>query len=622
VVDRGSWGSDDGVAKATPPGGEPILVSAREVVLADVIDEPIRYTDSPMDQEMNFPNPVVRTDLPTRRSRWPRVLLAALGVGLLVLLFLPQILGSKVGRRFVVSSIAGKTNMKVTIGTFKTSWFGGTSIQFLSMSDPAGRGMGAKSITTQASLWNLLRDRYRVGDCVIDGAHFEFVVDDGRGNDTFDFMKPQTPPAPGAPPQSTAARLLPNLSGRITINGGTVILHRGTVQPKLYNTVWQQGRLENVEAKFDIQSLDKPWTYSFAADAVEGENPRGTIVSSGTVDLGENRQIDVRQMKLDCTLSGENVRTGGLGAALIPESTPDDVRQAFGPVLHRIVLAMKASDGRLTFPHFEASGPIANFKLRPTVDLTVTPNVLEIPEGGGPGVIQVGVSKRVANQALVYLNPFFREAVGGEGNGGVTVHVDRLRAPLGGRQWAKQLQAKGRLWAQDVKLNRADEMAVTDPLPDNLASQLALLTGDEQKTVTLDVDGPFAIAQGVASHGPTATTVGDTTLTIGGATDLLSGAITSTASLVRSASISSRLQTSGPMNLAMPLTGTIRKPQLGVSQVKGDAPGPWVQALAARVGEQTVRMRAKETQRQMEKSQNQVQDILRPLQPPPGTPQP
>jgi len=281
--------------------------------LADVTDESIRYTDSPMDQEMNFPNPVVRTDLPTRRSRWPRVLLAGAVFGLLVLIFLPQIMSSKVGRRLVVSNIAGKTNCKVTLDSFSTSWFGGTTLRFLNISDPAGRGIAAKSITTQASLWSLLRGRYKLGNCTIDGLHFEYVVDDGRGSDTFDFMKPQSAtPTPSAgtvapPAPSTAQRLFPNLSGKIKITDGTVVLHRGTVQPKLYNTTWQQGRLENVEASFDIESLDRPWSYTFAADSVEGDKPHGSITSSGTVDLGGASTIDPKLVKVDAALSGKTV---------------------------------------------------------------------------------------------------------------------------------------------------------------------------------------------------------------------------------------------------------------------------------------------------------------------------
>ena len=106
---------------------------------------------------MNFPNPVVRTDLPTQRRKLPRVLLGVAVLGLLTVIFLPQILSSKVGRKFVVSYLAGKTNSTVTLESFKTSWFGGTSATFLSISDPMGRRRGFKSLKCNASVWNLLR---------------------------------------------------------------------------------------------------------------------------------------------------------------------------------------------------------------------------------------------------------------------------------------------------------------------------------------------------------------------------------------------------------------------------------------------------------------------------------
>src|SRR4051794_31337850 len=82
----------------------------RRRTLPDLSEEPIGYTDRSMDQEMNFPNPVVRTDLPMRRRRWPKVLAAAGVMGLLVLVFLPQILSSKVGRKVVVSYLSTKLN--------------------------------------------------------------------------------------------------------------------------------------------------------------------------------------------------------------------------------------------------------------------------------------------------------------------------------------------------------------------------------------------------------------------------------------------------------------------------------------------------------------------------------
>jgi hypothetical protein len=288
-------------------------------------------------------------------------------------------------------------------------------------------------------------------------------------------------------------------------------------------------------------------------------------------------------------------------------------------VLSKVEVKLKGANGRLTFEQFDASGPIANVRLRPTVDLSATPNTLEVTgdSGRGPGVIQVGVSKRVASGALVYLNPFFREAAGGQG--GVTIHVESLRVPLAGKGWAKALEAKGRMWAQAVLLNRNDEMNPTDPLPDNLASQLALLTGDDQRNVLLDVDGPFAIAGGVVAHGPTATTVGDTTLSVQGTTELEGDALKASAALVKSPSITSLIKAGPSSAVTLPLGGTIRKPQLGVSQMRGVSGDEATKAVAERIEQQTVRMRAKETARAMEKSHRQVEDILRPLQPPPGT---
>jgi hypothetical protein len=144
-----------------------------------------------------------------------------------------------------------------------------------------------------------------------------------------------------------------------------------------------------------------------------------------------------------------------------------------------------------------------------------------------------------------------------------------------------------------------------------------LLTGDEKKSVTLDVDGPFSVGQGVVSYGPTATTVGETTLMVQGTTEFAGDAINATATLVGSPSVTSLIQ-SGPSGITMPLTGTVRKPQLGIAQLKGNLSDEAGKAIADRVAQQTVRMRARETQRQREKSQKQVEDILRPLEPVPG----
>ncbi len=518
-----------------------------------------------MDEEMNFPNPVVRTDLPTRRRKLPRVLMGVAALGLLTIVFLPQILSSKVGRKFVVSYLTGKTNSVVTLESFKTSWFGGTSATFLSIADPMGRRMGFKSLKCQASLWNLLRGKYKLGETVIEGLNFDYVINDGRGSDSFERMK--APPPDGAPAGGGGSSLLPELSGKITINSGTIVLNRGTVQPKLYDVTWEKGRLENVEATFDIQALDKAWTYTFSADTVEGNAERGTLSSAGTVDLGENGQADAKKLKLDLTINGEKVRVGSLGAALFPASTPQDMREALGDVLDKIDIAVKAADGTVTFARCDASGPVARVSIKPTIDLAATPAVMGMADSAG--TISMGVSKSLADGWLVYLNPFFRDAVGGRGS--VTLTIEQLRLPLD-KQAAKSAAAQGHLTAKDVILDRKDEMTQAQALPENLASQLALLTGDAQKEVVLGVDGRFSIAGGqVVMTAPMLTSVHDTTLMLEGSTELETGNVKLLAALGNAPAITSRLQNSRP-GVAIPIGGTIRQPQLGVFNLKGELP--------------------------------------------------
>jgi hypothetical protein len=584
-----------------------------------------------MDEEMNFPNPVVRTDLPTRRARWPKIVAGVLGLGLLVLLFLPQIVSSKVGRRFAVAYISGKVNAPVTVEGVQTSWFGPTSIRFLSIVDPMGRRIGFKSLTCKASLWGLLRGRYHLGETVIDGLHVDYVVDDGKGSDTWDrFQKPAgAAPAPAGP-----AKLAP-FSGRITINSGTIVLHRGTVQPKLYNTTWESGRLEAVAATLDVpQGWDRPWKYTFDAETVEGEAPRGTISSAGTVDLGVGGRGEAKNLKLDVTLTGRNVLTGGLGAALVPGGTlPQDVRYALGPVLATLDVAVKAADGQLAVERCEAVGPYANVKLRLAADLNATPAVLSLAGAGGagegslaaePGVISLGVSKRLAAECLVYLSPFFREAAGGHGN--VMVTLEQARVPVG-RQWFKTATAKGRLTARTT-LERFDEMTSAQQIPENAASQLALLTGDEDPRVAMTVEGPFAVAEGKVVVSGMQTTVRGTTLRVEGATALETGAIAQSAVVEKSAEIAGvggSAAAEGGGGMAIAIGGTIVRPELGVLSVRGPALAEASRAaMNERIAAQVGRMRSQETKRLMQKSQAQVDEILRPLQPPatgndPGT---
>lgn len=571
--------------------------------MPDVLEDPIGYSDAAMDEEMSFPNPVVRTDLATRRRRWPRLLLGMSILGVLMIVFLPQILSSKVGRKFVVSYISAKTNSPVTLESFKTSWFGGTTVNFLTIYDPNNRHMGFKSLTCKASLWNLLRGKYKLGETVIEGLNVDYMVDDGRGISSLDLLK--GPPGEGG-------GLISNLSGNIKINSGSLTLIRGTVQPKFFNTTWQQAKVENFEATFDIQSLDKPWKYTVSADPLDDNGESGTLTSSGTVDLGANGAGAAAQLAVDLTIGGENVRTGPLGAVLIAGATPQDIRQILGAVLDKVDIMIKASGGKMTFERGDLSGRGASIHLRPTIDLAATPAVLSVDGQGG--TISIGVSNRLASHALVYLNPFFREAASGSGS--VDLTIDQLRLPLS-KAWAKSVTAQGRVQSRSLKLNRMDQMSSGETLPNNLASQLALLTGDVDKEVALGVDGGFTVAGGVVTVGTMQTVVRDTTAAIEGTTELESGAITMTASLMNAPAITSHFQgADSAARIGIAIGGTVRQPQLDVLNLKGELSQASLASVNDQINRQVTRMRARESQRLMQKSQNEVEEILRPLRGP------
>src|SRR5688500_6069218 len=156
-------------------------VCGEVVTLSDVSENPVGYTESSMDQEMNFPNPVARTDLPSRKRRWPKVLIACGAMFVLGVVFFPQLVSSKLGRKFVVSYIASRTNSVVALESVKTSWFGGTEFRFLMIKDPLGRRISVSHLACGASLPKLLRGKYDLGDAVVNGLFMDYVIDDGRG---------------------------------------------------------------------------------------------------------------------------------------------------------------------------------------------------------------------------------------------------------------------------------------------------------------------------------------------------------------------------------------------------------------------------------------------------------
>lgn len=577
-------------------------------------DDPLDYNARTMDQEI-FPNPVERHDLPSRRRRWPRVLAAVVLLMVLGIVFLPQILASRIGRRFVVDRIARKTNSTVTLEVIRTSWFGGTTIKQLWLRDPVGRRIGFQNLTCKATLLDLLRGKWKLGDASVDGLYFDYVIDDGRGADSFDRMA-GIDGSPGEVGDGPAApKALWPISGKVQVNSGTICLWRGTVQPKLHEVAWEAAYLTQIKGTFDIpRGLDQPGSYAFEAQSYEDGQESGTIRTSGTMDLGEGGRLDPQQMALDVTLSGENVRIAPLLATLIRGATPRDVRQGVGDVLNTVELSAKASSGKVRFDKFEAYGPVARVSGKPTFDLTRTPSCLSL---ASPTVISAGISRPAAAYWLVYLNPLFREAVGGEGHLDLT--IDQLVLPLSLRHM-KMLAGRGSISARAVVLARLDEMAHNEALPRNMASQVALLTGDNDATVTLEAQGKFTFADGVATIPPMTTKVSRVTMTLEGTSDLETGELRMKATFVPGPALLKSVPALGEAQFTAPVTGTVRQPQIKLTEVRGNLAEIAMKQLREQVQAQIAKMKSKESQRMMERSQDMVRQFLEPLKGPATAP--
>jgi hypothetical protein len=591
------------------------------------------YTQLPMEtvgleQEMNYPNPVERSDLPVKRRRWPKLVIGAGALVLLTVVFLPQILSSRVGRKMVVGYISGITNSPVTVESVSTSWFGGTTIRHLTIKDPMGRRIGFKQLRCEASLWKLLSGRYDLGDCTIDDLSIEYVINDGRGKDSLDYMSEAAKGPAGAPvPTAAGSKELPHISGKIKLNNATLMLWRGTVQPKLFDVTWERARFNAINGEFDIASLDKPWKYSLSAVSVEdGSEQKGAMASSGTVDLGEGGKFSADDLTADVTLDGADVRAGPLAAVIIPTLSNREARDIFGPALKKLKLAVKAADGEVIVQSLDIESPVSKVAARGTIDVTSTPPLLSISsdstggsEAGKPVTIALGVSKRLGAQWFVYFNPFFREVVGGPGSGVVTVTIDSLSMPLNAG-WPT-MNAQGRVKAHGVKLARVDEMHGEESTPDNLASQLAMLVGDAMENVPLDCEAAFNVAGGTVKVDSMPVSVGPIAMTMSGTTDLVSDAVEMKVAIALSpataiapgVTIPPLVGALAQAKAVFAIGGTVDRPQLMLGRPAGNLDAGTLKMLSDQINAQVVKLRAKEAQRQMQKSQKEMDEILKPL---------
>jgi hypothetical protein len=563
----------------------------------------MRQESALMDEEMSFPNPVMRTDLPVKRRHWKRYVAAVLVLGLLSVVFLPQILHNRIGRRLLRAKLEAKYNAEISIQDIETSWRGGTTLTQFWIKGTDGRVIGCSTLKSDVSLWKLLRGKYELGKCDVDGLVVDWVFDSGDDahRDTYERLTGALPWKPGMPPTALA-----RLTGDVTITNGQINFYRGETDPRTLNAVYQTVRFTGVNGKFEIPSgLDKPWKYQLDGNVgLSGEERNQTFDTGGTVCLGENGALTPQGIMVDATAKAANVPSEIVGV-LLPLVTSKDYKAAFGPSFDRVDLALSGGNGVLTLDVKELASPLAQIHLKPVFDLKTFPTTVTVSEGS-ENVITTSLPNGPVRRGLATVNPFVLQASSGK----VVLKIKALDVPMVRQWWTGTGRAQVEF--QDLKLPDTRELLLNS-YPRSLAGQVGLVSGDATATPTVQSPAmDFSIDNGTITLSPV-------TMQVGAATVGLKGASTVEGDLKMTLSIASPAMVAEVSDVpkggvVMPLTGTVDKPNVQIEQATASLPPPAATKFKAWVDKELATLRARDEEAAQKEKERQVQEMLKTYQ--------
>lgn len=533
-----------------------------------------------MDEDMSFPNPVERHDLPVKKPRWPKVVAALLVLGVLMIAGLPQILHTRIGRRIIRTRLENRYGAEVFLEDFRTSWFGGTTARQLWIKASDGHVVGLASFSSdKLSLWKLLRNRYELGHCTIDGLVVEYVLDygDSSHSDTFERFMRVPARAPGMPPT-----VLSKLSGNVTLTNSQLWLIRSETKPKILQTESQSVKFANLAGSFDIPSLDRPWKFNVTGDA--------GLTASGTLCLGKAGLLTPQDVTADVTAAADYVPTD-LAAILLPQVTAADCHSAFGEAFDHPQVTVNGTAGVLQM-HAQANASKGKFDLAPTFDLNTQPATMKV-DAPGANVITAALPKGYAGTQLPLANPLLDNATEGH----VTLRIDSLNAPFS-RTWFTGT-AKGVLEVAGLKLaapKRTDK--VLTPLT-------AIAGATELPTEIRIAPEPLTIQHGRIEVSPTTIDFADAHATLSGKAGITEGSLNYTLAVTSPALTAAT--SSAPVTV--PLTGTNAAPTLDVDAAIHALPSAAEAKLRAYFDDRSKAVREKQIEALMKEKDRQVKEL-------------
>jgi hypothetical protein len=562
-----------------------------------------------MDEEMSFPNPVVRHDLPQRRP-WKRYVLAGLAlVGVLTLAFLPQVLHNRIGRRLLRARLEMKYNAEASIESFSTSWFGGTTAGQVWLKSSDGRVIGFNALRADGlSLGKLLRGKFDLGNCTVDGLIVDYSFDTGDANhpDTYEKMTGALPRSAATPPTPLA-----RLSGKITLTNCRLNLYRCQIDPKTLNPIYQTVRFENINGNVDVPaSLDKSFTWKVDGSVgVTGEERGQIFKTAGTLGLGEAGKFMPSAVRADATFEGQNVPTD-LVAVLLPLMSGDDAKATLGSTFDQLAASLKGDAGLLKLD-LSASGARAQAHLRPAFDLKGFPFLATLDSADNEITAGLPVSNNSPlRRALACINPFAMDAQAAP-TASVVLRLSLMSLPIG-KNWVDGT-LKGELELRDAKLAPPPELASAER-PRSLTRQLESLTAEPNPTPGLQ-SAPVAFALDAANItlSPATFKVGDAPVQLSGSCSV-EGALKMKLGVTSPALASAVPQLAGKTpTLEVPLLGTADQPRLDVAGAARALGGEGGAKLTAWSAQQAAALRAREAETMLHEQEGKVRETLKPF---------
>ncbi len=439
---------------------------------------------------MAFPNPVPRPSHERKPSRRRRKRWIAPGIGVAVLLttlFLPKLLGTKVGRVIVRQYLAMRFHAEASVGAFHTGWSGPTSAEQCWITMPDGRKIGFVSMQSDIGLMKLLRGRFDWGNIKLDGLYTDYLINDGHNGSTALALGAK-PTLPGA------VEMLPKFSGNFTLTRGTLVLWRGVVDGPRLSTEMRSVRFLNLAGTVNIASLDTEWKFDLSADTTAASVatasvPIGSapVKVAGSAVLGSSGQYSPAQAWCHLKAEGEHQPLGALGAVTFKLYPRADWIRMLGED-GKVAMDFNGEAGHLDF-NAKIHSDAANVELEPRIDLTVTPAVLRLVQEPYPTISSAtlpfkedasfGCTPAMCRDLLVYFYPLLANVANDptRAMGQVKLTEFDLEAPLDMAQLRQGtgVTARGSVSLIAIPLQAPD--ARPDPAARTLVTDLCLLLG-------------------------------------------------------------------------------------------------------------------------------------------------